>query len=337
MFYARFITTVALIVLAAGTALTDAAAILGVPVKKVVPAPFRFKKALDDNFADPAMVNFGGTWYAYATTGNGVNAQVATSRDGESWSILRGLETLPHPGPWADQSFPSVWAPDVTRAANGKYVMYYSAKMATLNRHCVGVGIADQPTGPFIPLRDPFACPVSQGGAIDASSFWADGKLYVVYKVDGNNIGRGGNCNNGIAPIVPTPIILQQVDPRDGFTRIGSPVRILDSGAEDGPLVEAPSLARTPDGKFVLFYSSNCYSGSNYDIAFAWADRVTGPYVKVARLAVTGTGGLYAPGGAGISPDGSRMVFHASNGKGGRAMFTARLAYDSKRKLVMTV
>ncbi|KAL1624700.1 hypothetical protein SLS56_007676 [Neofusicoccum ribis] len=334
MFNTRLVAAVLLTVFT----LTSLAA--NIPVK-TAPQPvqaFKVKKVIDANFADPAFTIFNGTWYAYATTGNGVNAQVATSKDGENWTLLRGLEPLPNPGRWADQSRPGIWAPDVVVAGNGKYVMYYSAKLPGLNRHCIGAAVADKPTGPFRAQAEPFACPSAAGGAIDAAGFKdADGKRYVVYKVDGNNIGRGGNCNNGVRPIVPTPIMLQQVSPADGLAKAGAPVQILNRDPADGPLVEAPSLTRTSDGKYVLFYSSNCYSGSKYDIAYAFADRVAGPYTKVARFAVTGMGGLYAPGGADISPDGKRMVFHASNGKGGRGMFTAQIAFDSKRRLVSTV
>jgi beta-xylosidase len=105
----------------------------------------------------------------------------------------------------------------------------------------------------------------SQGGAIDPSGFQdADGTRYVVYKIDGNNIGHGGSCNNGVAPIVPTPIMLQQVE-SDGITLVGGAQEILTNGEYDGPLVEAPSLSRISDPSsaggqlYILFFSSNCF------------------------------------------------------------------------------
>lgn len=296
--------------------------------------PLKVNKVIDANFADPSISYFNGGWYAYATTGNGVNAQVAISRDGQNWSLLKGLETLPNPGIWADQRYPGIWAPDVVHVGNGKYVMYYSAKFATLNRHCIGAAVADLPTGPFRALGSPLACHLDQGGAIDAAGYYEGGMRYVVYKVDGNNVGGGGSCNNGVRPLQQTPIMLQQVSPFDGVSLLGRPVVILDRDDRDGPLVEAPSLARLPDGRYVLFYSSNCYTDSSYDIAYAFADRITGPYVKAARFAVTGMAGLYAPGSADVSPDGRRLVFHASDLMGGRVMFTARIAVDSNRRLV---
>lgn len=47
-------------------------------------------------------------------------------------------------------------------------------------------------------------CPLSQGGAIDASGYDDNGQRYVVYKVDGNSIGHGGACgNDGRQPLAP--------------------------------------------------------------------------------------------------------------------------------------
>ena len=159
----------------------------------------------------------------------------------------------------------------------------------------------------------------SQGGAIDPAGFWDDGTLYVVYKIDGNNIGHGGNCGNSVDPIIPTPIMLQELA-GDGITRVGDPIQILDRDDADGPLVEAPSLALV-DGTYVLFFSSNCYSSQYYDVSYATSTSgVKGPYTKagypVAPLLVTGSdnGALYAPGGLDIDVDGTTVVWHADLG-----------------------
>lgn len=37
--------------------------------------------------------------------------------------------------------------------------------------------------GPYIPQETPLFCPLSEGGAIDASGYNDDGQRYVVYKV----------------------------------------------------------------------------------------------------------------------------------------------------------
>lgn len=158
--------------------------------------------------------------------------------------------------------------------------------------------------------------PNSQGGAIDPAGFIdTDGTIYVVYKIDGNSIGHGGNCNNGNAPLVPTPIMMQPME-ADGVTPRGSPTQILDRGDADGPLVEAPSLVRSREGVYVLFFSSNCFDGPYYDTSYATASSVMGPYTKSARpLLVPGSGNnLYSPGGTDVLADGSKIVFHADQG-----------------------
>jgi Glycosyl hydrolases family 43 len=184
--------------------------------------------------------------------------------------------------------------------------------------------------GPYTPSEQPFACHDAQGGAIDAFGYYdhRSNSRYVVYKVDGNNFGSGGNCNNGVAPFKSTPILLQKVDPRNGIAKIGPPMSILDRNDADGPLVEAPSLAMF-GGKYFLFFSSNCYITDMYDVSFAVADRIEGPYRKRGPLVVSKTFGMHGPGGAEVVATGDReghLVFHAGT-VGQRLLFEGKLQY----------
>lgn len=114
--------------------------------------------------------------------------------------------------------------------------------------------------------------------------------------------------------------MLQQVAD-DGYTKIGAPIQVLDRGDADGPLIEAPNLIRAGDGVYVLFFSSNCYSTPLYDVSYATASNVRGPYTKSpAPLLVTGNYGLTAPGGATSIEGGGELVFHANCGQG-RCMY----------------
>lgn len=74
------------------------------------------------------------------------------------------------------------------------------------------------------------------------------------------------------------------------------------------------------------------FSSKKYDVSYATASVVTGPYTKASKpLLKTGhqseVGPLAAPGGSDFSEDGSKIVFHAfKNGENvtdGRAMYTA--------------
>lgn len=190
--------------------------------------------------------------------------------------------------------------------------------------HCIGVATSSNPEGPYTSGSDkPLICPIAQGGAIDASHFKDDdGSVYMTYKIDGNAIGSGGSCGNTDAPIVPTPIMLQKVA-ADGFTLQGPPTTILDRDSADGPLVEAPSIAKK-GGQYYLFFSSNCWSSEQYDTSFAIASSIAGPYTKSGPLLVTGDNGLTSPGGADVSADGQHIIFHA-NFADGRTMYAADL------------
>ena len=141
----------------------------------------------------------------------------------------------------------------------------------------------------------------------------------------------------------------------DGYTMIGKPIEILDRGKADGPLIEAPNLVYE-DNRYLLFFSSNCYSTPLYDISYATADSIKGPYTKsAAPLLVTGNFSLTSPGGA--SSDGKgHMVFqyvliralystgpwhsqdllltnilsaNCPSGKGGRCMFQTDYQFES--------
>lgn len=51
---------------------------------------------------------------------------------------------------------------------------------------------------------------------------------------------------------------------------------------------------------YILFYSSHCYSTTSYDVAYATASSVNGPYTKAAvpLLRTPDFPGLVGPGGA---------------------------------------
>nr|OQO29124.1 hypothetical protein B0A51_02708 [Rachicladosporium sp. CCFEE 5018] len=309
------------------------------------------------DFPDPSIIKVGDTWYAFGTQSvydyTNVKIQLATSTDFVNWSLQAGYDALGNLPSWAEAG--QVWAPDVFKRADGSFIMYFSATTTTAGNgayHCFGTATSNNIAGPYYSNTDtPFACPTDQGGAIDASAFQdVDGSLYVLYKIDANSMGHGGVCGNTVDPIVSTPIMIQKVE-ADGTTKIGDPTEILSNGQYDGPLVEAPSMARSGDGTYILYFSSNCYryayssftsqsgptdtprSTDSYDTSYATGHSPTGPFTKAQYpLLVTGTNGVYGPGGADIDVDSSHMAFHAYVTKGDvggrRAMYTARVRFS---------
>ncbi|KAK3669376.1 hypothetical protein LTR78_010759 [Recurvomyces mirabilis] len=150
-----------------------------------------------------------------------------------------------------------------------------------LGTECVseGRGWGGGPYIPTPPTTDPWICPVEQGGAIDPAYFHdaSSGKDYILYKIDGNSI-QG-----------PTPILLQQISPDDGVSKIGEPVQILTNDAGEN-LVEAPGMFRTKDERFVLAYSTGAYTDGSYALRYAIASSLTGAFVKANRETVARDG-----------------------------------------------
>lgn len=88
------------------------------------------------------------------------------------------------------------------------------------------------------------------------------------------------------------------------MTLIGPNTTLLDNqGIKDMGVTEAPSLVKTWDGKYVLFFSHDCYNTPNYTVSYATSDQITGPYKRRGDLFKTGVDGLNGPGGATIHWD----------------------------------
>ncbi|KAL2760763.1 glycoside hydrolase family 43 protein [Sodiomyces alcalophilus JCM 7366] len=255
------------------------------------------------NFPDPSILqDDNGIWYAFATNGNGKHVQAAWARDPRGPWTYYEQDVLPDTA-WATGR--DTWAPDVRRAADGTYVLYFAGEVrGQEGRHCIGVATAGPEQGilgPYRPQEEAWACPLDQGGAIDASGFAdpATGRRYVVYKIEGHH--SNGACANRSESSwsssswswSSTPIVLQEVGP-DGYSKVGQATTILDRVEADGPLVEAPNLVRTNDGVYVLFFSSECFNSLRYRINYATSSRdVWGPYVRAGGpLLQTGSFGL---------------------------------------------
>ena len=339
------------------------------------------------NFPDPSIYYENATkiWYALATNptagilnqsegflnDSAINVQLATSKEFGKWQVAsqETAQPLPTLGDWAIGSaahsqteaiHAAVWSPDVIfNPRADQYLLYYSAAAAMApHRHCFGAAVSKTLNGKFRALSSSIACPQSLGGAIDPSPFLdtSTGALYVVYKIDGNCIGNGGTCGNSIAPQVSTPLILQRMF-ADGTTPDPSwpALELLDRSDVygDGPLIEAPNIVKAGN-RYYLFFSSGCTRDDSYDIKYAYANEIVGPWTRATdSLLSTGSFGLKAPGspsvvyvGAQAEMDseriggltGWRMVFHArvdsAHGEI-RAMFSTGLVFDSKTGIVV--
>ncbi|KAM0211572.1 hypothetical protein ACHAQI_005131 [Fusarium lateritium] len=282
--------------------------------------PEIFLPRLQVNFPDPCLLqDRDGRWVSFATSGGGYHIQIAVADDpfGE-WTHLQ-QDALPGDGWTSGRNY---WAPDVRRLGDDSYIMYFSGENPD-GGHCIGTARSKNSTGPYEMDPKPFACPQAEGGAIDPSGFIDEStnSRYVLYKVDGNALKNSSG----------TPIRLQRVSSDDGSTPIGDAVDILDRiASEDGPLVEAPNLVRTQEGKYLLFFSSHMYTDDAYDVKYAVADSIEGPYVRgQVPFLKTPALGLKGPGGGTSAEAGGFMVFHAWCGEGIRCMYTIGYGLNS--------
>jgi beta-xylosidase len=254
----------------------------------------------DDDFPDPFVLRDGDAYYAYATNVRSNNVPVLRSTDLVNWSKLG--DALPRLPKWAAMSASLTWAPAVAKRG-AQYVLYYTARYKKLGLQCISRAVSDNPKGPFVDeSTEPFICQRDIGGSIDPSPFVDEGKLYLLWKNDGNCCGRR------------VSLWLQEMSD-DGLNTVGQPVELLrHDQAWETPLIEAPALLKHED-RYYLFYSANGYESSSYAVGYAVADALAGPYTKPLNKPWFASAGKAAgPGGQEffIGPDGNIwMAYHA--------------------------
>jgi beta-xylosidase len=288
---------------------------------------------LDRDFPDPGVLLVDGTYYAYATEGDGRHIQVASSDDLVIWEYLgEALPTLPR---WTTGS---TWAPEVIQTSAG-FVMYYTARHPGTIRpdgsgsQCITVAVAGAPEGPFMDDSEaPFVCQPDIGGSIDAIPFLdSGGTLYLVWKNDGNCCA------------ITTRMWAQELTP-DGLALVGEPVDLglVNDNAWERHVIEAPTIVLR-DGTYYLFYSANDYANDQYAAGYATATSMFGPYADADENPILSTpddeaNRAFGPGGQAIvtGPDGELWIlYHAWDRRfTQRSMWLDRLVWEDGRPVV---
>ena len=252
------------------------------------------------NFPDPHIIADGDRFIAFATNGNAMNVQTATSDDLVTWQ--QGSDALPTLPKWSGPGM--VWAPETIKWSDGTYRMYYTTKVVGLaeDRQCLSVATSDTAAGPYMDeSTEPMMCEVDDGGSIDSTPFIAsDGTAWLYWKNDGNHIGVDTFIR--VAPLA-----------EDGMSVEGETTDVLQQDLPwEDMLVEGPSLWEQK-GKFHMFYSGNGFWTDKYAVGHAIADSPTGPFVKDAEPVLTTNDVAAGPGHNSLIKVGDqvRMVYHA--------------------------
>ncbi|GJM37244.1 MAG: hypothetical protein DHS20C19_06110 [Acidimicrobiales bacterium] len=227
----------------------------------------------DQNFADPAIIEVDGTFYAYATTTGGSSMPVMTSPDLETWTAHGdALGTGPSWSPTIDVGW-SVWAPSVVELPTGDFLAAFAAQTHTAGRRCIALATADSPLGPFTVFgASPFVCEPDPNGALDPFLIVDEQDVpWLIWKNEGVPVGHPTLASRR------TGFWSRQLTDDGTAWRSGSTVHFLLETTEgerpwQGTVIENPSMTAWDNGYF-LAYSANRYDSVSY--ATGWATCAT--------------------------------------------------------------
>ncbi len=214
---------------------------------------------------DPTVIKINGEYWATSTSNEWSPLfAILKSKDLLHWEQV-GF-AFPDGAPeWASNNF---WAPELSYdEAQQKVYLYYTGRDKKTGRLSCAAAVADSPMGPFKDLGPLVA---QEPGSIDAFAMRdADGKLYLLWKEDGNSMGY------------PTIMWAQEIS--EDRTHLKGEMHELfynDTPWEEG-LVEGICVFRK-HGYFYALYSaaSCCDKNCNYKTGVARSKSLLGPWEK---------------------------------------------------------
>lgn len=253
---------------------------------------------------DPSMIEINGEYWATATSNEWSPLfPIFKSKDMVNWELVNYV--FPQGAPdWALNNF---WAPEISYdEAQKKVYIHYTARAKASKRLSCAVAVADTPMGPFKDLGPLVA---QEPGSID--SFEArdeNGKLYLLWKEDGNSVG------------LPTNMWAQEMT--EDRTRLVGEMHSLfynDTPWEEG-LVEGICVFRK-NGYFYALYSAGscCDKKCNYKTGVARSKTLLGKWEKYEKNPILIDNADWRCSGHGslVEKDGKQYyLYHAYNKTG---------------------
>lgn len=214
---------------------------------------------------DPTVVKIGKYYYASATSNEWAPLfPIFKSDDLVNWELVNYV--FPDGAPtWAKNNF---WAPELSYDEEQKRIYaYYTARDKESNRLSVAVASASTPESKF---TDHGPLVAQEYGSIDAfEARDENGKLYVLWKEDGNSKGQ------------KTPIWAQEIT-EDRSKLIGERHELFHNDQDwEGGLVEGIAIFRK-NGYFYATYSARgcCEISCDYVTGVARSKSLLGPWEK---------------------------------------------------------
>lgn len=250
------------------------------------------KLAVSQNFPCPRVTNASGEYLMYG------QGQMASSTNNSDYRVEANTQvTNSAMGPEANE---------VVKIGD-KYVLYYGTVGDNNRPDYLNVATSKNAKGPFTPISEPLVTISTQGESndiIDPSVIKVENKYYLSYVQDIN----GDNS-------------LQMVElSKDGLTTVGGPKELLNRNSLKGTAtrLESPSITQAPDGTFVLFFSGNWATKSEYYTGFATSKTINGTYQYGGSFISQMNTGLDGPGEGSVFIDGDKNYFFFNAWEGPR-------------------
>lgn len=253
---------------------------------------------------DPTVIKINNEYWAAATSNEWSPLfPLFKSKDLINWELVSYV--FPQGAPeWASHNF---WAPELSYDEKQKKVyLYYTARDKASGRLSCAAAVADTPMGPFKDLGPLVA---QKPGSIDAfETRDENGKLYLLWKEDGNSMG------------LPTHMWAQEMS--EDRTRLIGEMHSLfynDTPWEEG-LVEGVCVIRR-NGYFYALYSaaSCCDKRCNYKTGVARSKTLLGKWEKYDKNPILIDNADWRCSGHGtiVEKDGKEFyLYHAYNTTG---------------------
>ncbi|MBQ8696228.1 MAG: family 43 glycosylhydrolase [Clostridia bacterium] len=231
-------------------------------------------KRKDIRVRDPYIVNEGGRYYLYATTGERTMS-CYVSDDLENWDEGGVAFEIPEDF-WA---YRDVWASEVHKY-KGKFYLFVSL-LGHNGLRATQICVCDTPKGPFLPITDHGATPAGQS-CIDGTLYVDGDTPYVVYSHD------WPDCYDAEKGTLVGEICAARLTP-DLTEIVGEPWMLFTSA-------EAPISAETPhritwEGKPALRYGSDApflQKLSNGSLYLTWSPYLHDNYVVLGAVSESG-------------------------------------------------